>query len=142
MTVLIETDTIYAFVKKSDRLKKTADRLIWRIKEGELGEVSASREVIHELYYVSMREGVSLDEYISRVAALTSIEHLTFLPTTSEVDLLALTLMRQYGLESIFDAYHAATTLNQVDDRTLISTDHVFDKIPNIKRVEPNDLID
>ena len=140
--MLIETDVIYAFVKKSDLLKKTADRLIWRIKEGELGEVAASREVIHELYYVSMREGVSLDEYISRVAALTSIEHLTFLPTTTEVDLLALTLMRQYGLESIFDAYHAATTLNQVDDHTLISTDHVFDKVPNIKRVEPNDLID
>lgn len=140
--MLIETDMMYAFVKKSDRLKKTADRLIWRIKEGELGEVAASRETIHELYYVSMREGVSIDEYISRVAALTAIDHLTFLPTTTEIDLLALTLMRQYGLESIFDAYHAATALNQVEDHTLISTDHVFDKVPSIKRIEPSQLVD
>ncbi len=140
--MLIETDMIYAFVKKSDRLKKTADRLIWRIKEGDIGEVAASRETIHELYYVSMREGVSIDEYISRVAALTTIDHLTFLPTTTEIDLLALTLMRQYGLESIFDAYHAATALNQVEDHTLISTDHVFDKVPSIKRIEPSQLVD
>ena len=67
--MLIETDSIYAFVKSSDRLKPVADKLMWRIKEGELGEVSASREVFHELYYVSMREGVTLDEYIRRVAA-------------------------------------------------------------------------
>ncbi len=141
MIVLIETDTIYAFVKKSDRLKKTADRLMWRIKEGELGDVAASREVIHELYYVSMREGVSIDEYVSRAAALTSIDNLTFMPTTAEIDLLALTLMRQYGLESIFDAYHAATALNQVEDHKIISTDHVFDKVPGVKRIEPTDLI-
>lgn len=141
MTLLIETDTIYAFVKKSDRLKKTADRLMWRIKEGELGEIAASREAIHELYYVSMREGVSLENYVSRAAALTSIDHLVFLPTTVEIDLLALTLMRQYNLESIFDAYHAATTLNQVEDHKIISTDHVFDRVPGITRIEPSDLI-
>jgi len=135
--MLIETDIIYAFVKESDRLKPVADRLMWRIKEGELGEITASREALHELYYVSMREGVTLDEYISRVAALTSIPHLQFIPTTSDIDLLALTLMRQHGLSSIFDAYHAATTLNQVSDQTIISTDHVFDKIPGIKRIPP-----
>jgi predicted nucleic acid-binding protein len=136
--MLIETDTIYAFVKDSDRLKPTADRLMWKIKEGELGEITASREVLHELYYVSMREGVTLDDYISRAAALTAIPNLLFLPTTPEIDLLALTLMRQYGLGSIFDAYHAATTLNQVEDHTIISTDHVFDRIPGIKRIDPH----
>ena len=138
---MIETDTIYAFVKNSDRLKLMADRLIWRIKEGELGEVTASREALHELYYVSMKEGVTLDEYIARVAALTSISNLRFLPTNAEIDLLALILMRQYGLSSIFDAYHAATALNQVKDYTIISTDHVFDKVPGLKRVDPRTLI-
>lgn len=136
--MLIETDTIYAFVKNSDRLKPTAEKLIWRIKEGELGEVAASREALHELYYVSMREGVTLDDYISRAAALTSIPNLRFLPTTPEIDLLALVLMRQHGLTSIFDAYHAATALNQVKDHTIISTDHVFDRIPGIKRIDPH----
>ncbi len=89
-----------------------------------------------------MKEGVTLDEYIARAAALTSIANLKFLPTTSETDLLALTLMRQNGLSSIFDAFHAATTLNQVEDHTIISTDHVFDRIPGLKRVEPRTLID
>ena len=139
--MLIETDTIYAFVKSSDHLKPVADKLMWRIKEGELGEVSASREVLHELYYVSMREGITLDEYIRRVAALTSIKHLKFLPTTSEIDLLALTLMRQYNLTSIFDAYHAATTLNQVQDRTIITTDHIYDNIPGLTKIEPHTLV-
>jgi predicted nucleic acid-binding protein len=105
------------------------------------GEVSASREVFHELYYVSMREGVTLDEYIRRVAALTSIKNLRFLPTTSEIDLLALTLMRQYRLTSIFDAYYAATVLNQVPDRTIVSTDHVYDSIPGLTKVEPQTLV-
>jgi predicted nucleic acid-binding protein len=138
---MIETDMLYAFVKESDRFKQTADRLMWRIKEGELGEVAVSREALHELYYVSMREGVKLEEYIARAAALTSIDNLRFLPTTSEVDLLALTLMRQHSLESIFDAYHAATALNQVRDHMIVSTDHVFDKIPWLTRVEPGTLV-
>ena len=139
--MMIETDVLYAFVKEQDRLKDTADRLLWRVKEGELGEVMASREALHELYYVSAREGIGLEEYVSRAAALTSIPHLVFLPTTVEVDLLALTLMRQHGLTSIFDAYHAATALNQVKDHTIISTDHVFDKVPWIKRVDPHSLV-
>ena len=139
--MLIESDTIYAFVKSSDRLKQVADKLMWKINEGGLGKVAASRETFHELYYTSMREGISLDEYISRVAALTSIRNLTFLPTTSEIDLLALTLMRQYRLTSIFDAYHAATTLNQVEDRSIISTDHIYDNIPGLTRLEPSALI-
>ena len=139
--MMIESDMLYAFVKEADRLKQIADRLMWRIKEGELGEVAASREALHELYYVSMREGVRLEEYIARAAALTSIDNLRFLPTTSEVDLLALTLMRQHGLESIFDAYHAATAMNQVKDHTIISTDHIFDKIPWLTRVEPKTLV-
>lgn len=139
--MMIETDILYAFVKETDRLKDTADKLLWRIKEGELGEVAASREAIHELYYVSTREGVGVEEYIARVAALTSIPNLSFLPTTTEIDLLALTLMRQHGLTSIFDAYHAATALNQVKDHTIVSTDHVYDKVPWLTRLDPHTLV-
>jgi predicted nucleic acid-binding protein len=138
--LLIETDLLYAFVKQTDRLKPIADKVIWRINEGEIGEVYASRETLHELYYVSIKEGVTLDEYIKRAAALTNINNLIFLPTTSEIDLLALTLMKQYKLGSIFDAYHAATVLNQVKDHTMISTDHIFDNIPGLNRVDPHSL--
>ncbi len=138
--MMIEMDILYAFVKRSDRLKPTADKFMWMVKEGELGEVSASREVLHELYYISREEGVELDGLLTRVAALTSIDNLRFLPTTVEVDLLALALMRHYRLASIFDAYHAATALNQVNDHTLVSTDEVFDRVPGLKRVDPREI--
>jgi predicted nucleic acid-binding protein len=137
---MIETDLLYAFVKKEDWLKATANRIIKMIIEGRLGIVYASRECLHELYYVSREEGISLDEYIARAAALTSIENLRFLETTYEIDLLALTLMKQYNIKSIFDAYYAATALNQVNDHTIISTDDIYDMIPGLIRIDPRKL--
>ncbi|MEM2995281.1 MAG: PIN domain-containing protein [Candidatus Bathyarchaeia archaeon] len=138
--LMIEADVLYAYVKREDRLKPVADSVITKIIKGELGVVYTSRESLHELYYVSTKEGVSLDEYISRAAALTAIENLKFVETTYQIDLLALTLMRQYRVKSIFDAYYAATALNQVPDHTIISTDEVFDAIPGIKRIDPHKL--
>jgi len=128
-------------VKQEDRLKWVADRFMLKVKEGSFAEVYASREALHELYYVSTREGCTVDECIRRAAALTLIPNLRFLPTTPEVDLLALSLMKNYGLTSVFDAYHAATALNQVEDRVIASTDHVYDRIPGVKRIEPAELV-
>jgi len=137
---MIETDMLYAYVKKEDWLKPTANGVMSRIIKGELGTVYASREALHEIYYVSKEEGVSADELIARFAALTAIENLSFLETTFEIDLLALALIRQYGFTSIFDAYYAATALNQVEDHTIISTDTVFNSVPGIKRVDPREI--
>ena len=137
---MIETDILFAYVKNEDWLKPTANKLISRIISGEFGIVYASRESLHEIYYVSKAEGVSTDELIARTAALTAIDNLTFLDTTYEIDLLALALIRQYGFTSIFDAYYAATTLNQIEDHTIISTDTIFDCIPGIKRIDPLEI--
>lgn len=137
---MIETDMLYAYVKKEDWLKATAYDIISRIMKGEFGIVYASRESLHEMYYVSKEEGVSTEEYISRAADLTAIKNLTFLETTYEIDLLALTLMKQYKMESIFDAYYAATALNQVPDHSIISTDTVFNAIPGIERIDPREI--
>jgi len=49
--------------------------------------------------------------------------------------------MKQYGITSIFDAYHAATTLNQVPDHTIVSTDQVFEKISGLNRIDPHTLV-
>jgi predicted nucleic acid-binding protein len=137
---MIETDMLYAYVKKEDWLKPAANKLLSKIVKGEFGTVYASRETLHEIYYVSKQEGVLVDELIARVAALTAIDNLTFLDTTFEIDLLALALIRQYGFTSLFDAYYAATVLNQVEDHTIISTDTVFDCIPGIKRIDPRKI--
>jgi predicted nucleic acid-binding protein len=137
---MIETDMLYAYVKKEDWLKETANNIISRIIKGEFGQVYVSRESLHEIYYVSKEEGVSNDELINRGATLTAIQNLTFLETTYEIDLLALVLIRQYGFTSIFDAYYAATALNQVEDHTIISTDKVFDCIPGLIRIDPRQI--
>lgn len=137
---MIETDMLYAYVKKEDWLKETANSLISRIIKGEFGQVYVSRESLHEIYYVSKEEGVSNDELINRGATLTAIQNLTFLETTYEIDLLALVLIRQYGFTSIFDAYYAATALNQVEDHTIISTDKAFDCIPGLIRIDPRQI--
>ena len=134
---MIETDMLYAYVKKDDWLKETARNLISRIIKGEFGQVLVPRECLHEIYYVSKEEGVSTDELINRAATLTAIQNLTFIDTTFEIDLLALVLIRQYGFTSIFDAYYAATALNQVEDHTIISTDKIFDCIPGQVRIDP-----
>ncbi|MEM3441968.1 MAG: PIN domain-containing protein [Candidatus Bathyarchaeia archaeon] len=137
---MIETDVLYAYVKKDDWLKPAATYVISKIACGEFGVVYASRESLHEIYYVAKEEGASPDEIIARIAALVTIENLAFIDTSNEIDLLALTLMRQYGLSSIFDAYYAATALNQISDHTIISTDAIFDRIPGIKRIDPREL--
>jgi predicted nucleic acid-binding protein len=137
---MIETDMLYAHVKSDDWLKPTAERILERIARGDFGAISTSREALHELYYVSMEEGVDLESYIARLVALTSIPNLNYLDTTSEIDILAATLMKQFKLTSIFDAYFAATALNAVPDHTIISTDETFDKVTGIKRKDPRTL--
>jgi predicted nucleic acid-binding protein len=138
--MMIETDTLYAHIKTHDWLKPVAEKLLQRIAKGEFGVVFTSREVLHELYYVSMEEGVTLESFISRLASLTGIPNLKYLDTTTEIDILAATLMRQFKLGSIFDAYYAATALNAVDDHTIASTDEAFDKVTGITRVDPRRL--
>ena len=138
--MMIETDILYAHVKTDNWLKPTAEKLMERVSRGEFGTVSTSREALHELYYVSMEEGADLESYITRLVALTSIPNLKYLDTTSEIDILAATLMKQFNLTSIFDAYFAATALNAVPDHTIISTDEVFDKVTGIKRRDPRTL--
>ena len=138
--MMIEADMLYAHVKTDDWLKPTAEKLMRRTVRGEFGVVFTSREVLHELYYVSMEEGVPLESYILRLAALTALPNLKYLDTTSEIDLLAATLMRQFKLNSIFDAYYAATALNAVEDHTIASTDEVFDSVTGVKRIDPRKL--
>jgi len=137
---MIESDMLYAHVKTDDWLKPTAEKLVRRIARGDFGVVFTSREVLHEIYYVSMEEGLALEAYISRLAALTALPNLKYLDTTSEIDILAATLMKQFKLSSIFDAYYAATALNAVPDHTIASTDETFDNVTGIKRVDPRTL--
>lgn len=74
------------------------------------------------------------------VVSLKDLERIDQEAKNFQIDLLALTLMKQYKMGSIFDAYYAATALNQVPDRSIISTDTVFDTIPGITRIDPREI--
>jgi predicted nucleic acid-binding protein len=135
--LLIETDVLFAHIKESDWLKKSADALLRSIEEGNHGTTFASREALHELYYLAPKVGWNGDEALSKIGSLTHIRNLEWPATTTDVDLLALSLLATYDLSSIFDAYHAATCLLFDPEHLLVSTDQAYDKIKNLHRVEP-----
>jgi len=47
---MIETDMLYAYVKKEDWLKETARKIVSKIVKGEFGRVYVPRECLHEIY--------------------------------------------------------------------------------------------
>jgi len=137
--LLIETDIVLAHVKERDWLKPYADSILSAANSGMI-RLSASCEVIHELYYVSVKLGIDLETLLNKVVALTNINNLYWIPATTEIILAAMSLMLEYNLSSIFDAYYAATALFSDPDRTIISTDTIYDRIPGVKRVDPREL--
>ena len=139
--MMIESDVLFAHLKESDWLKKSSDELLEVIEKGVFGSVHASRESLHELYYLSSKVGWKPDEALSKIGSLTQIKNLVWLPTTTDVDLLALSLLATYDLSSVFDAYHAAACLLGDPDHTMISTDVAYDKIKNLSRIEPQELL-
>jgi predicted nucleic acid-binding protein len=138
---MIETDILFAHIKEKDWLKETSDKLLLSISNGKLGTVHASRESLHELYYLSAEIGWSARESLSKIGALTRIQNLNWTKTTSDTDLLALSLIATHNLTSVFDAYHAAACLLDDPEHTIVSTDRVYDQITSLKRLEPKTLI-
>ena len=137
--MLVETDIILAHVKERDWLKPYAEALLKAAERGEV-ELYASCEVLHELYYVAVKLGISLELLLEKLVALAGVRNLRWVPLTERVALAALTLMVEYGLTSYFDACYAATALLADPDRVVVSTDSVYDRVPGLKRVDPRDL--
>lgn len=137
---MIETDILFSHVKDEDWLKEDAETILTHIASGKLGEVRVSREAIHELYYLLARTGHPPADILSKVGALTRIPNLSWISTTTDDDLLALSLITTYGLSSVFDSYHAAACLLQDTEHKMVSTDETYDRIPRIARVDPRKL--
>jgi predicted nucleic acid-binding protein len=134
----VETDVILAHVKEKDWLKSYADKILRAADSGRI-KLCASCEVIHELYYMSIKLGIDMETLLNKIAALTSI-NMDWIPATVEISLTAMTLMLEYDMSSIFDAYYAATALLSDPDRTVISTDSIYERIPGIKRKDPREI--
>ena len=135
--ILIETDLLLAFIKEEDRLKTTAKKVLQGIHSGELDGFYASTTVIQEIiFWFSNRE--MTDELMSAVNALIHIENLRWVELSTELCLAASVLMNEYRINP-FDAYHLATSIQ--NDKMILSTDHVFDRVKGVKRVVPEDFV-
>lgn len=139
--MLIETDLLFAYLKAADWLKQVAYEIMEQIERGQLAPVQASATVLHELFYVQI-EYLSLDATIGNSAKIMALSNLEFLPATAETYVSAMALMKTYAISSIFDAIHAVTALGALaKDNKIISTDPVFDRIPDLERIDPRDII-
>jgi predicted nucleic acid-binding protein len=133
--ILIESDLLLAALKKEDRLKPAAEKILAKIDSGELKGVYASTAAIQEIIFWFYNRQL-LSELTKAVNALTHLRNVEWIPITPEICLTASLLISEYNT-SPFDAYHLATAISK--DKTILSTEHIYDKIKGIKRIEPTD---
>ena len=135
--MLIESDLIIAYIKKSDWLKPSADKIFQAIKTKQLENIQVSTHVMHELYYV-FSDLAPLSTILSNAVKISTLNNITYVDTTREIMISALELMSTYQISSVFDAIYAATALtNLVPDHVILSTDTAYDKIPGLNRIDP-----
>jgi predicted nucleic acid-binding protein len=131
--ILIESDLLLATIKKEDRLKHTAEKILDTIDSGELKGVYASTAVIQEVIFWFYNRQL-FSELALVVNVLSHLRNVEWIDITPEICLTASLLINEYKT-SPFDAYHAATAIPR--DKTILSTEHIYDKIKGITRIEP-----
>ena len=60
------TDILFSHLKDDDWLKDDAETILAQVASGRLGEVLASRETIHELYYLLEKTGHNAADILSK----------------------------------------------------------------------------
>lgn len=133
--VLIESDILLAAIKKEDRLKPAAEIILAKIESGELKGVYASTAAIQEIIFWFYNRQL-LSELTKAVNALAHLRNIEWIQITPEICLTASLLISEYNA-SPFDAYHLATAISK--DKTILGTEHIYDKIKGIKRIEPSE---
>ena len=131
--ILIESDLLLAIIKKEDRLKPAAERILEKVDSGELKGVYASTAVIQEVIFWFYNRQL-LKELVLAVNVLSHLRNVEWIAITPEICLTASLLIDEYNV-SPFDAYHIATALFR--DKMIVSTEHIYDKIKGINRIEP-----
>ena len=89
-----------------------------------------------EIIFWLLNRGLK-DKALLTVSRVFGIKNLEWIPLDKEVFLTASALIEEYEL-GVFDAYIAATAL--LKDRVVLSSDHIYDKIKGIKRVNPEEI--
>jgi len=129
---LIETDLIYAIMKREDPLKDRAREILKRSRR-----LHCSSATIIEIFSLLKAVG-RLSMIAPRIRALGNFPNLSFLPVTPEVAARAGEI-HAAGLLTFFDSFYAATAL--AEGMTLISSDQAFANVPNLKLMPPDEYV-
>lgn len=122
-----------AYIKKSDWLKPTAEKILNRVASGVILDTYVSTATLQEIIFWFFNRNM-LRELIQATNAITHIRNIRWIDLSPEVCLTASMLIKEYNINP-FDAYHAATAISE--DKTILSTEHVYDRIKGIKRIDP-----
>ena len=131
--ILIESDLLLAIIKKEDRLKPTAEKILKLIDSGKVRGIYASTASLLEvIFWFHNRQ--MLKELVEALNALIHMRNLEWVGISPDICLTASILMSEYKV-SPFDAYHTATAISK--DKIILSTEHVYDRIKGVKRIDP-----
>jgi bifunctional DNA-binding transcriptional regulator/antitoxin component of YhaV-PrlF toxin-antitoxin module/predicted nucleic acid-binding protein len=134
--ILIESDLLLAAIKKEDRLKPVSAKILYAIDSGKLKGVYASTAAIQEtIFWLYNRQ--LFDELIKAVNFLSHVRHIEWISLTPEICTAAALLIGEYNITP-FDAYHLATAISM--DKTILSTEHIYEKVKGVKKIEPIDF--
>ena len=88
---------------------------------------------------VGLRGSLSRSEIIATLESLYALTNsVKEIPLRSTILLSGLVIEQTLGISNLFDCLHAATALSH--DSIIVSDDHFYDNIPNLKRVSLRDF--
>lgn len=123
-------------MKQEDRLKPVAEEILQKIDSGRLSVYASTASIQEIIFWFYNRQRFSdLTTAVNILAHLRNVEWVAIAP---EICLTASLLINEYSI-SPFDAYHAATAIFR--DKTILSTDHAYDKIKGVRRIDPFDFV-
>ena len=130
----VEADLLYSLIKPEDWLKPLSERFFKKTKQ----KLCTSSITVTEIEIVARREvGIDFSDRILEAIKL-SVKNIEILPLTEKVLTRAVNIRKAHGL-NIFDSIHAATCLENKE--VIVSTDHVFDVVKGLKRIDPRKLV-
>jgi len=132
---LLENDTIFAYLNEYDPHHATAERIFQKLEKGDIQvEISSVSLIEMELIYRSEKMEDKLLKHLAAVAALPNVKYIALTPDVA----VASVYLRQTLNLTFFDSHYAATALNL--DRTIISFDKAYDKVPGLTRIKPDTI--
>jgi predicted nucleic acid-binding protein len=132
--ILIESDILLAYMKKSDWLKPAATKILTGVASGGIPGAYASTATLQEIIFWFFNRDMHR-ELVQATNAMTHINNVRWIPLSPEICLAASMLIKEYEINPL-DAYHAATAISE--DKTILSTEHVYDRIKGVTRIDPD----